>query len=388
MTIPKKTVLLVSILFMSIAVATPLYAEGLAETNSRFARVILFVPDGSEMPPAYEEKLRNIAIRTESFFTAEIEHWGWKVGRREIFARNPAGEIEIIVVRGTLPDNAIGRDALPVITRKAITEATKKLGEGSARHSVWWIFYHYPDHKVRGFRGMGGRSINAYPVAKGIVTPDIDLASKEMWPLNLKGCIHEFGHALGLPHIGPKPSQKRGNTLMGPVNKAFAARLSEKEEDSRVYLSEASAAMLVRHPLFASSPRVEGAGSYEIKVSHLSFEEAPGNVFKVKGTVTSKVKVDSVVILDSQRGFGDYWARSYCARVSDKGEFSVIVSDSFDGRRGKLTLFFCLEDGRNSATGKREVLQGDFIEIYYEGDAGERRFKRQPYNDRARPRKG
>ncbi len=90
-----------------------LRAERVGESNSRFARIVLFVPEGSETPPGYEEKLRDIAIRSEFFFAAGIENWGWKVGRREIFARNAAGKVEIILVRGALPESATGRDAPP-----------------------------------------------------------------------------------------------------------------------------------------------------------------------------------------------------------------------------------------------------------------------------------
>lgn len=384
----KKSVLFASCVFVLVALAASLHAEGIRETDSPSARIILFVPDESQMPPACEAKLRSIAVRTEAFLANGIEQWGWKVGRRDIFTRNPEGKIEITVMRGTLPDNTSGRDALPVIMKKAITETKTKLGGDSSKGSYWCVFYHCPDHNVRGFQGAGGRnggrSINAYPIAEGEVTPDIDLAAKEMWPLNLKGCIHEFGHALGLPHIGPKPSLQLGNTLMGPINKAFAAKAPGKEAEPRVYLTEASAAMLAKHPLFTPGTQAKGVRPYEIEVSNLTFEETSVNEFKVKGSVKSEVRAHSVIILDSQRGFGDYWARSYCAKVGDSGKFSVTVSDPFDSPRGILTLFFSLEDGRNSATGKKEMLQGDRIEICYEGDAGERKFTQQPPTSRPR----
>lgn len=386
----KRSARFVLCMFVLIALAALLHAEGVREASLPSARIILFVPDGSKLPPASEPKLRSIALRTESFFAKEIAQWGWKVGRSKIFARNKKGDVDITVVRGALPDSIGGRDALPVIMKRAMTQTNKKPG-GDAFKGVWWVFYHCPDYNVRGFQGgggrNGGRAINAYPIAEGTVAPDVDLAAETMWPLKLKGCIHEFGHALGLPHIGPRPSVKRGNTLMGPVNKAFAAKAPGKKLEPRVYLSEASAAMLAKHPLFTSGTKVEAVRPCEIEVSNFSFEETPAGDIKVKGIVKSNVGIHSAVVLDSPRGFGDYWARSYCAKVGGGGKFSVVVSDPLDGTRGILSLFFSLADGRNSATGKREVLHGDRIEIRYEGDAGKRKFTKQPPTRRPRRRK-
>ncbi len=371
----------VALLLIMGAVAGPLCAEEGTGTNPRFARIVLFVPNGSEMPPACEDKLRNIAARTESFFAAGMEQWGHKVERSGIFARDPDGRIKVAVVRGEILDGVAAHSAPLVIMKAALEKAMEELDEGSAEGSAWWVFYHCPDHDVRGFRGMGGRNggraVNAYPAADGDVTPTIEIAAKEMWPLNLKGCIHEFGHALGLPHIGPKPSLQLGNTLMGPINKVFAARLPAGKEEPRVYLSEASAAMLARHPLFASRAPAEGEELPGIKVPNLTFDETPEGTLTVKGIAAGEAKAHSVVILDSQRGFGDYWARSYCAAVNGEGEFSVRIDEPFDGQRGKLALFFCLQDGRNTGTGQREALQRDFIEIQYEGRAGARTFTRQ-----------
>ena len=78
----------------------------------------------------------------------------------------------------------------------------------------------------------------------------MDLAVKPMWALNLKGCIQEFGHALGHSHLSPKPLTQLGNTLMGLINRAFKAKAKLDYEEPQVYLREASAAMLVHHPIF------------------------------------------------------------------------------------------------------------------------------------------
>ena len=59
-----------------------------AKPNERVARLILFVPDGSELPENYQERFEELALRTEAFFNSELTRNGWKDRRKEIFARD------------------------------------------------------------------------------------------------------------------------------------------------------------------------------------------------------------------------------------------------------------------------------------------------------------
>lgn len=213
---------------------------------SRSARIVLFAPDGSAIPANYEAKLRDIAAVAEYFFASEIRRWGWTIEREAIFSRTGDGKVEILLARGSIPENQTGRDALPSIRQAASARVTNLYGISTTEDDVLWIFYHTPDHVVQGFQGSGstsgGVAINAYPTANATITPGTDLATPEMRDLKLKGAMHEFGHGLGLPHIGPKPSVNAGNTLMGPINNAYESSLPPGESDTRVYLNEASAA--------------------------------------------------------------------------------------------------------------------------------------------------
>lgn len=348
------------------------------DSGKRFGRIILFIPEGTEIPVDYQERLSAIAIRTEAFFKAGIEERGWEVERSQIFARTASGEIEVIVAQDKLPPEATGRNALPAITERALAAGKKAVGKELAEGSVWWTFYHCPKQEVRGFRGMGsrdsGRAINRYPDGPGAVSPNVPIAAKAMWELNLKGCIHEFGHALGLPHIGPKPIEKRGNTLMGPINKAFANKSPTKQKEPEIYLSVASAAMLAKHPLFSRNASLEKAKPNPISISNLSITENEDHCISINGNVTGKAKAHSVVVLDSSKGFGDYWSRPYATKIDKNGAFSLTLDDPWDAPKGGLTLYLCLEDGRNTATGKRESLQKDVISIPYSGNLRNRTF--------------
>ena len=370
--------LLLRVLALGIPLACIASTQAAGDSEKRFGRILLFTPEGTELPANYQERLSAIAIRTEAFFKAGIEERGWKVERSEIFARTPSGEIEVIVARDKLPSEATGRNALPAITERALAAGQKAVGRELAEGSVWWTFYHCPKQEVRGFRGMGtrdsGRAINRYPDGPGSVGPNVPIAAKAMWELNLKGCIHEFGHALGLPHIGPKPIENRGNTLMGPINKAFANKSPNKQKEPEIYLSVASAAMLAKHPIFSRNASLNKAKPIPISVSNLSITENKNHSISISGSVSGKAKAHSIVVLDSSKGFGDYWSRPYAAKINKNGEFALTLDNPWDATKGELTLYLCLEDGRNTATGKRESLQKDVISIPYTGKLGNRAF--------------
>lgn len=353
--------------------ATPKQIEN--QSSTRFARIILFVPDDAEVPEGYQQRLHDIAIRTENFFADGIEQWGWDVARQDIFGRNPSGDIEVTVVRSALPLDA----TLNAIMPRAIEGATNALGQEAVENAVWWVFYHTPVRAITGFRGGGdrdgGRAINSYPTVEGEISPTVELAAPEMWPLKLKGSLHEFGHALGLPHIGPNPSAGLGNTLMGPINNAYANRLPEGTTEPRVYLSPASATLLAKHPLFVSQGPISSAGEEPIEVANLVIEETANNTIEIRGIITGPAKAHSVVALDSDSRFGDYWSRNYTSTVGDQGDFLITLGEPFDSSKGFLKLYVCLEDGRNKATGTSGV-----IEIQYEGNPGERIFPLFPAN--------
>lgn len=359
--------------------------------SGRHVRVAMYVPPDSNVPSGYEERLRAVAFRAERFLIQGVENWGWEIERNKLFSRTDDGEIEIALLREALPQSARGAKALPLIIKATEKHFEQELGSSFNEHDVLWVFYHCPDQEVRGFRGMGdhdgGRCINAYPAAGGKIRPDILLGDKEMRPMSLKGCVHELGHAFGLPHIGPKPGLKKGNTLMGPVNKAFEAKTRPQEFDPRVYLCEASAAMLAKHPMFQSQQPIEKVKNVELTVNQLRFDDLEKRGFVVRGGLVGNVNAHSAIVLDSPRGFGDYWTRSYRSEVDADGSFSLTVDEPFDAERGNLFLYFCLADGRNTGTGERSVLQNDVIHIRYRTIEGKREFMRlaQPELRRRRP---
>tara|TARA_R110002096_G_scaffold155936_4_gene320346 strand:+ start:169 stop:1248 length:1080 start_codon:yes stop_codon:yes gene_type:complete len=335
------------------------------EKNNRFARVVLFAEEGSTIPENYQDRLGSLAIRTEGFIDQWMNHWERPIDRKEIFARNDDGSVQVTLLTGKLL-NANGRAALPDIQSKATKGASEQLDLAPDKKTVWWIFYHYPG--VKGFqggaRGFGGVAINAYPDGEGIIDPGWDLASPPMVENSLKGTIHEFGHALGLPHIGPRPALKLGNSLMGPINKSYWSKAGT--DDERVYLNEVSAAMLWKHPLFSNENTNRVPTPRDLEVTDFKGTKSEdGNSIELSGRIMNPKGIHSVIAVDSERGqFGDYWARSYVGKVDpETGIFKAVITEPF--QKGTAYIAFSFEDGFNTGDGKMPFQRGSSISYSY-----------------------
>jgi hypothetical protein len=344
-----------------------------AADNDLYARVVLFMPESAEPAAKYEERLASLAVRAEAFFAHWMRHWKRPVGREQIFARDENGAIDVCLARGAVDSR--GRDALAAARRQAIEGAVRQLGLGSGQQPVvWWIFYDYPG--IKGFQGgaqgMGGAAINAYPKGTGLIPADAELAAPDMADMAIKGTIHEFGHALGLPHIGPRPGLGLGNSLMGPINRAYWGRTGT--QDPRVHLTEAAAALLCRHPIFQRETTGRPKVPQTVEVRDLRIAESDdGAAIVVEGTFSGSIPAHTAVLLDSERGrFGDYWKRSYSGTIdAATGVFRAVVAEPFG--RGSLFLAFCFENGFNTGDGRMPFLRGSSIRVSYSGEKGSRR---------------
>lgn len=345
-----------------------------AAPNDRFAQIILFIEEGAEPAKNYQERLNSLALRTEAFFSSELKRWKRPVERAQIFARDEKGNVRISVVKGTLL-NPAGRAALPELNNMAIDGAAKQLGlKKSEPPVIFWIFYDYPG--VKGFQGgarkSGGVAVNKYPASEKLIDLKADLASPALNETAIKGTIHEFGHALGLPHIGPRPGRKLGNTLMGPINKVYWRRT--ESEEPRVFLSEVSAAALWKHPIFKKETTPNPKMPAKVKIKDLTFSSSDDQkTIIIKGKLNSDQKAHTIVALDSERGkFGDYWERPYTAAVDAEGNFKLEITEPWT--QGTIFLSFCFENGVNTSDGKKIFQQNSSVSRSYSTKDGKRVF--------------
>lgn len=354
---------------------TALSSGSTAAENDRFARIVLFVDSDTPSPENYEARLASLALYVEAFFEDGLEHWERPIERTDIFARDTDGNIQVTLVKGKLL-NPKGKAALPDLRKKATDGASEKLGlKPRGAPVIWWVFYDYEG--VKGFqggaRGTGGIAINAYPEGEGLIDVDAELAEGNMNDMAIKGTIHEFGHALGLPHIGPRPDVGRGNSLMGPINRVFWKQT--ESDDVRVYLTEASAAALWRHPVFQKERTLNPKMPAKVAVEGLTYNESEdGKSIVIMGTLRSNEPAHSVIVYDSERGqFGDYWGRTYVAPIdSDTGGFEATISAPHVS--GTIFISFNFETGINTVDGRKPFQQTGSPVLRYTGTAGQREF--------------
>src|SRR5262249_2063290 len=161
-----------------------------------------------------------------------------------LFRRNRDGTVEVVYVKGDRPSS----DAYYTkasCDAEAREKARKQLRIEGGGH-IWWVFLYVGDRPKRfsGWQGggcarAGGGAIVNYGTTPGEIRPELNPAAGFNAEYFLKGTIHELGHGLGLPHIGPDLSLGQGNSLMGPNNDVYAQRKYSKAD--QVYLTEASA---------------------------------------------------------------------------------------------------------------------------------------------------
>lgn len=321
-------------------------------------RLVFFSPADVEPPPGAGERMRAIAEYAQAFYTEGMKRWAYEPAQALAIERDEEGEPVVYWVRGE-KDKASGRYDQLGFGEEIIRLAREEYGIAEGP-DVWWFFLWQGPEKGWG-RGMGtvkngGRANAGYFDEEGEVTVGDDLGGGFLEAIKLKGAMHELGHGFGLPHIGPKGVDDLGNTLMGPTNAAFETR-GMRGDDSRVYLSEAAAAMLWKHPLFTGTSE----GHAEVPAVRLqdfsaSFDEEEG-VLTVKGTVRSNGKAHSVVVgNESKKMRTPYWRKTFVGRVGDDGSFEVKL-DEVDETDGLLRIAFCFENG--AITGGKRALGFD-----------------------------
>ncbi len=234
--------LLVFVALALVASATTDLKADDAETKPVF-RVVFFTPSDVEPPKGVRERLKEYVDYSQMFFAKWMKHWGYECEDSLAVNRDRDGYPEILYVKGRHTEASGHYKQLGF--QPEVVEAACRKYELDPQGQVWWIFT-YKGPERRGFRGggnaqRGGTSTSIYlPSDKGHLRLKDDLGSDEQARIKSKGSIHELGHAFGLPHIGPHQKDKFGNSLMGPVIRAYR---NKYPKETRVYLTEASSTL-------------------------------------------------------------------------------------------------------------------------------------------------
>ncbi len=332
-------------------------------------RVVFFTPSDVDPPPDAKQRMNEIVDYTQAFFAKWMKHWGYESEVVLPVARDEEGYPQILFVKGQ-HTAASGRYAKLGFQPEAKQAAAKRYRipiEGQ----VWWIWsYKGPETGWgRGGGGLrGGTGVARFYTNPGAISVSAPLGGGLCRQIMLKGCIHEMGHALGLPHVGPRTGDRLGNTLMGPRNDVYTARTKIKE--GRVYLSEACAAMLWKHPLFSGTTFARKViPKVQLKDFNAQYDRTRKRI-EVTGRLESDHPAHSVVVANHADDLPSiYWRKAFVGRIEEDGTFKVYVRE-LTPSGGVLKIAFCFNNGATKGAGDALGFDKTAIEKPYKFAAG------------------
>jgi hypothetical protein len=321
-----------------------------ARAQAPAVRIVLFTPSDVAPPDSAPHRLTQIADSAENFFFKEMTRWGYPPAVRHLFRHEADGKVEVLKVRGEKTVSS-GRYSKGDCADEIIAQAARE-HHVTGRFAVWWIFVYLGDRPVRfaEWQGMGnpiegGHAIVNYDTLPGEIRPDLGLAEGFNLEYFLKATMHELGHAFGLPHVAPDATLNLGNSLMGPVNSACVER--KIPNCSQTYLTQSSAAMLWKHPLFTGSTVQPIVRLAEYKPVF----NKDTDTITVSGKVVADRGVHSVMLIDSRGKPNDeYGHPSYAARIGPGGSFQVEIKNPAKAD-GSWRILFCFDNGMVSGDG-------------------------------------
>lgn len=311
-------------------------------------RIVFFTPADLSVPAGARRRLTQIAAAAEKFYFDWMKHWGYPPAATNLFQRGPDGLVEMLEVKGDLPVASHKYDD-PNYASYVVTKARRQFHLAD-NGDVWWIFIYLGDPPARfeDFRGAGnahdgGTAMVNYDSRPGEIRSDIGLADGFNGKFFLKGCVHELGHAFGLPHVGPDPSLGLGNSLMGPTTKEYIRRNGPKPD--LIYLSESSAARLWKHSIFSGSALDRKMMPSVKLVNYKADYDAKKDCIKITGKLISDRAAHSVIVTDDLGKPRDqYWVRGHTARLAADGTFQVAI-DRPSRTSGHYRIEFCFDNG-------------------------------------------
>jgi hypothetical protein len=335
--------------------------------------IILYTASDRTPPAGAPHRLTQIADAAERFLLSEMKRWKYPPAVSRLFRRDPDGTVEITHVQADHPasDPIFSRAGCDEEAREKAKRQLRLEGEGH----VFWTFVYVGDRPQRfgdwtgvGCSRDGGFATVNYDTIPGEIRPDLGLEVGFNSEYYLKGTVHELGHALGLWHIGPDPSLNMGNSLMGANQSVYIER--KQPNTDQVYLTESSAAMLWKHPIFSGTTKDRQRQPNMKLVDYEATYSRASDRITVAGKLVSDLPAHSVQVFDDLGHPTDgYWYRSHVGRIAPDGTFRVAI-DHPVRTDGHFLISFCFENG---------IVTGDGVGVTF-GDRGEIR-KSYRYQD-------
>jgi hypothetical protein len=331
-------------------------------------QIVFLTPADVDPPPGVRQRLTQVADCTESLLVEWMKIWDYPPGREKIFQRESDGSGKILFVKS---ENTLASGKFPVQGGNLSAEGRRLAIEKyklPQNLDIWWVWVYLgdPPKRYEGFLGsgnsaQGGLAQVNYVNLPGDISPKDKLAGPFGEELTLKGVIHEFGHALGLPHNGPHEKQDLGMPLMGATIPNYRKQM--KNQEQRVYLSEASAAILWKHPVFS------GTADRRYAVPKVQWQDVAvendiqKRIAHVTGKITTDIPAHTVIVYDQAPDVrGPYFQKAFTARIEKDGTFKVTISEPVSvPTSGSLKLVACCQNGTmTGGDGKGRGLQSAY----------------------------
>ena len=307
-------------------------------------RLILFSASDRTPPADAPHRLTQIADAAERFLFSEMKRRNYPATVSRLFRRNPDGTAEVTYVKGDRPASD------PVYKKAECDQEAREKGKKQLRlegegHILWTFVYvgdrpeRFSDWRGFGCARDGGSAVVNYDTIQGEIRPDLGLEFGFNSAYFLKGTIHELGHALGLSHMGPDPALSMGNSLMGANQSVYIER--KQPNSDKVYLTEASAAVLWKHPVFSGTAQDRQRQPGVKLVNYKAAYSRGSNRITLTGKLVSDMHAHSILVIDDLGKPGDdYWFRSHVARIAPDGTFRVVI-DQPARADGMFRILFC-----------------------------------------------
>lgn len=347
-----RMLFIAAIYCMSGIAASAASADADANESKAALRIVFFTPADVEPPEGAAEQVATVVDYGEQFYVKWMKHWGYSCDKPMRVPREKNGAPVIIWYKGKQKADSGAYKQLGYARSEIIPTLSKQL-KLPRTGQFWWVFS-YPGPARRAYRGggdfRGGASSANFRDTTGSLSLELEMAEGLNDPFALKACIHELGHAFGLPHIGPIEGDKLGNSLMGPINKVYKGLY---DGDPRVYLSKASAAMMWKHPLFEGDGKeldvTPGVEIQDFKAIH----DPDKKTIVVTGRLVSDQSAHSVVIANaSQADKSGYWRKTFANRLDKDDAFRVVIKE-VKPSGGSLNISFCFDNGAVKGPGDR-----------------------------------
>lgn len=340
-------------------------------------QIVFLTPADVDPPAGVSRRLTQVADYTEALLVKWMKAWNYPPRREQIFSRNADGSVVIRFVRSP---ESLQSGVFPLKDGNRARHGKKLAIEQynlPPNLDVWWVWVYVGDPPRRyssylgsGNAATGGLSQVNYANLPGEIRRDADIGNTFLAELTLKGTIHEFGHALGLPHNGPLLKRDLGMPLMGATIANYRRRMKNKEQ--RCYLTEASAAILWKHPLFSgtqerryANPKLEWQ---DIAINN----DLQKRIAHLTGRISSDIPVHSVVVYDVVPDIQQtYFQKPYVVRVDKDGRFDITVDEPIGVPvNGSLNLVGCFENGTMTGDGKERGIKSAYEMKYRTSPTG------------------